>query len=105
MTSPTTRPFVVYSSAAGGYRISAPEGWARQESGPNVTFADKLHRLSVDVGCSGAAPTMESAQAEASGSLAQTVPAFALVDVKDVSLSSRPRRSSSSTRPTRRPTR
>ena len=87
---PDNQAFVVYSSAAGGYRISVPEGWARQESGPNVTFADKLHRLSVDVGCSGAAPTVESAQAEASGSLSQTVPAFALVDVKDVSLSSGP---------------
>lgn len=87
---PDDQAFVVYTSASGGYSISAPEGWARQESGPNVAFSDKLHRISVDLGCADAAPTAESAQVEAGGQLTQTIPAFALVDVKEVSLSSGP---------------
>lgn len=87
---PDNQAFVVYSSAAGGYNISVPEGWARAESGPNVAFSDKLHRVAVDISCAGSAPTVESARTEASGPLAQTIPAFALVDVKEVSLSSGP---------------
>ena len=87
---PDNQAFVVYSSASGGYSISVPEGWARQESGPNVAFTDKLHRISVNVNCADVAPTVESARAEANAPLSDTIPAFTLVDVRDVSLSSGP---------------
>ena len=87
---PDNQAFVTYTSTAGGYSISMPEGWARTESGPNVQFTDKLHTFSVEIACSGTAPTTQTAKDEASGPLAQQSAAFAFVAAKDVSLSSGP---------------
>src|SRR6478735_5018133 len=87
---PDNQQFVPYSSSAGGYVISMPEGWARQEHGAAVVFSDKLHRFSVDVSCSATAPTIESATAQDTASLSQSVPAFALVDVTSVDLPAGP---------------
>ncbi|MEA2574805.1 MAG: hypothetical protein QOH93_2103, partial [Chloroflexia bacterium] len=39
---PDTQAFVKYASAVGGYELDVPEGWARTESGPNVSFVDKF---------------------------------------------------------------
>ena len=87
---PDNQAFVTYTSTAGGYSISMPEGWARTESGPNVQFTDKLHTFSVEITCSNTAPTTQTAKDEASGPLAQQNAAFAFVAAKDVSLSSGP---------------
>jgi len=87
---PDNQQFVPYTSSAGGYVISMPEGWARQENGAAVVFSDKLHRFSVDVSCVTTAPTIESATAQDTASLSQSVPAFALVDVTAVDLPAGP---------------
>lgn len=88
---PDTQAFVAYTSTSGGYSITMPEGWARKESGPNVTFSDsKLHVFGVEIGCSNSAPTIDSAKAEATGQLSSTIPAFELVDVKTLSLPAGP---------------
>jgi hypothetical protein len=42
---PDDQVFVVYASAAGGYRVKVPEGWKRTEQGPDVEFIDKLAYL------------------------------------------------------------
>ena len=87
---PDNQAFVTYTAKDGGYSIAMPEGWARQESGPNVTFDDKLHQFSVEVRCAKTAPTVESAQTVEAADLAQQVPAFELVDVSAVDLPAGP---------------
>ncbi|MEA2510867.1 MAG: hypothetical protein QOJ59_354 [Thermomicrobiales bacterium] len=87
---PDNQAFVPYASADGGYTISMPEGWARQEDGPNVTFSDKLHVFSVEITCADAPPTVESAKNVDVPALAQKEPAFALVDVTAVDLPAGP---------------
>lgn len=83
---PDNQAFVTYASPAGGYSVTMPEGWARQESGPDVTFVDKLHRFTVEVTCAAAAPTAESAKAMATTQLAARVAAFELIEVTTVDL-------------------
>ena len=87
---PDNQAFVTYTSPVGGYAISVPEGWARQENGANVAFSDKLHLFSVETGC-GTGPTDQAAaQVEADTTLAQTIPAFELVAIKPVTLPAGP---------------
>lgn len=87
---PDNQAFVTYTSPTGGYSISVPEGWARQENGANVSFSDKLHLFSVEAGC-GTGPTDQAAaQVEADTTLAQTIPAFELVAIKPVTLPAGP---------------
>jgi hypothetical protein len=57
---PDNQAFVTYRSAVGGYSVSMPEGWARKEDGPNVSFVDKLHSFTVEISCSDTAPTIDS---------------------------------------------
>lgn len=87
---PDNQAFVTYTSTAGSYAISMPEGWARTESGPDVQFTDKLHTFSVQIVCSGTAPTTQTAKDEANGPLAAQTAAFAFVAAKNVSLASGP---------------
>ena len=87
---PDNQAFVTYMSQAGGYSITMPEGWARQESGPNVSFVDKLHRFTVEVTCAAAAPTVESAKTTDAALLAKQEPAFALVEVTSIDLPAGP---------------
>jgi hypothetical protein len=87
---PDNQAFVPYTSADGGYSISMPEGWARTENGPNVTFADKLHTFTVEVTCAAAAPTADSANSVEVPSLAATESALALVSVTAVELPAGP---------------
>lgn len=60
---PDTQAFVKYSNAAGGYELEVPEGWARTESGPDVTFVNKLDGVKVTVTPASTAPTAASVQA------------------------------------------
>jgi hypothetical protein len=87
---PDNQAFVTYTAKDGGYSIAMPEGWARQEAGPNVTFVDKLHQFSVEVRCAETASTVESAKTVEATDLAQQVPAFELVDVTAVDLPAGP---------------
>jgi hypothetical protein len=54
---PDDQVFVVYTSAAGGYRVKVPEGWKRTEQGPDVGFIDKFDGIAVTVDAVAAAPT------------------------------------------------
>jgi len=83
---PDNQAFVTFTSQEGGYSITMPEGWARQENGTDVTFSDKLHQFSVGLDCAASAPTVDSAKKEADGELAANTDAFELVDIKSVNL-------------------
>lgn len=87
---PDNQAFVTYTSDTGGYAIAMPEGWARTESGADVTFVDKLHRFAVEVVCAEKAPTVKSATSIDAALLAAREPAFALVDVTSVELPAGP---------------
>jgi hypothetical protein len=87
---PDNQAFVTYTSTEGGYSVAMPEGWARRESGPNVSFVDKLHRFTVEITCAAAAPTEESAKTTDAAFLAKHEPAFALVEVTSIDLPAGP---------------
>ncbi len=87
---PDNQAFVPFSSGEGGYIISMPEGWARTESGANVSFADKFHTFSVEVSCAAAAPTIDSANTVDVAELMQQEAAFSLTNVSTVDLPARP---------------
>ncbi len=83
---PDNQAFVSYTSTAGGYSISMPEGWERTETGPNVQFADKLHVFSVELGCWSGPLTVDTVKATQIPKLAAQISAFELVDVQAVTL-------------------
>jgi hypothetical protein len=85
---PDNQVFVSYHSDAGGYSLDVPEGWARNESGPNVSFVDKLDSISVDITSSASAPTTDSVTANELPQLAKQTQAFENVEVKAVDLPS-----------------
>ena len=85
---PDNQVFVSYHSSGGRYTLDTPEGWARTESGANVTFSDKLHRIAVDVSEGSTPPTVESITAEDIPPLAASVEAFENVRVESVNLPS-----------------
>jgi hypothetical protein len=87
---PDNQAFVTHRSTAGGYSVSMPEGWARTEDGPNVSFADKLHAFTVEIACAAAPPTIDSASAVDVPELAGRETAFALVAVKAIDLPAGP---------------
>ncbi|MER3438163.1 MAG: hypothetical protein C4346_11550 [Chloroflexota bacterium] len=87
---PDTQAFISYTSVAGGYEILMPEGWAREERGPSVRFADTLHSFSIDVFCADAPPTIETAMTTELPALAQQIPGFALIRVEAVDLPAGP---------------
>ncbi len=85
---PDDQAFVPYHSDAGGYTLDTPEGWARTESGPNVTFADKLNSIIVEVIPQDAAPTVDSVTADELPALSAQVEAFEDVQVETADLPS-----------------
>ena len=46
---PDTQAFVSYTNSSGGYKLDVPEGWARTENGPSVSFVSKFDGVKVDV--------------------------------------------------------
>lgn len=83
---PDSQAFVPYHSVDGGYTLQVPEGWARSESGPNVSFSDKLDSITINVTPGAAAPTVDTVTANELARLQQQVEAFEQVDVKAVDL-------------------
>jgi hypothetical protein len=83
---PDNQVFVSYHSDSGGYSLDVPEGWARKESGPNVSLVDKLNSISVDITSSASAPTVDSVTASDLPRLAGQVEAFEKVEVKALDL-------------------
>jgi hypothetical protein len=87
---PDNAAFVPYRSAAGGFTISVPEGWARTTSKGSVSFTDKLNTVVVSWRPASTAPTGASARAREIPQLQQSTRAFALVDVSTGSLPAGP---------------
>jgi hypothetical protein len=83
---PDNQVFVSYHSDAGGYSLDVPEGWARSETGPNVSFVDKLDSIKVEITSGSAAPTVQSATDSDVPQLEQQVEAFEKVEIKAVDL-------------------
>jgi hypothetical protein len=80
---PDTQAFVRYSSTAGNYSFEVPEGWARTETGPNVSFVSKLDGVKVDV-----APAAASARAGHAAQLQAQGHAVTITNVSSVALPS-----------------
>ena len=57
---PDTQAFVTYTSQQGGYKVEAPEGWARTVNGGDVSFVNKLDGMNVSLQNSQSAPTVAS---------------------------------------------
>jgi hypothetical protein len=83
---PDDQVFVAYHSDAGGYTVDVPEGWARTESGPNVSFVDKLDSITVEITSSAGASTVDSVEATEVAQLTSEVEAFEKVEVKALDL-------------------
>jgi hypothetical protein len=87
---PDNAAFVPYRSAAGGFTISVPEGWARTTSKGSVSFTDKLNTVVVSWQPTAKAPTVASAKADEVPQLERSTRAFTLVDVSGGSLPAGP---------------
>jgi hypothetical protein len=87
---PDNAVFVPYRSAAGGFTVSVPEGWARTTSKGAVSFTDKLNTVVVTWQPASKAPTIASAKADEVPVIEQSARAFMLVDVSAGSLPAGP---------------
>jgi hypothetical protein len=87
---PDNTAFVPYTSAAGGWTVSVPEGWARTKATSEVTFTDKLNTVQVTWAPGSAAPTVASAKKTDVPTLSANGRAFKLVGVKSVQLPAGP---------------
>ena len=83
---PDTQAFVSYASTAGGYSFDVPEGWARTEAGPNVSFVSKLDGVRLDLTTASAAPTAATARAREAKQIESQARAVTITAVSDVSL-------------------
>ncbi|HVS59782.1 MAG TPA: hypothetical protein VHE82_03700 [Gemmatimonadaceae bacterium] len=83
---PDSQAFVKYTNTAGGYQLEVPEGWARTESGSDVTFVNKFDGVKVHVASASAAPTAASAQASEVKQIQSQGHAVTITDVSEVNL-------------------
>lgn len=83
---PDSQVFINYNSAPGGYGLEVPEGWARSESGADVSFVDKLNGLKVSVAKVSAPPTVDSVRSSYAADLEKTGRAVQVKEIKSVNL-------------------
>ncbi len=83
---PDTQAFVKYRSAAGGYELDVPEGWARTENGPDVSFVSKYDGVKVSVTNATTAPTAASVRASEAKQIQSQGHAVTITSVSDVTL-------------------
>jgi hypothetical protein len=83
---PDNTVFVPYTSAAGGFTIKVPEGWARSTTSSSVSFTSTLNSVSVAWKSASSAPTVSSAKAVDVPALRASELAFSLQSVSSVSL-------------------
>ena len=57
---PDNQVFVDYRPPTGGYSVTVPEGWSRQQDSGAVIFTDKLNRIRLETDGTPAAPTVAS---------------------------------------------
>jgi hypothetical protein len=83
---PDTQAFIKYTNTAGGYQSEVPEGWARTETGGDVTFVDKLDGVSVAVTPASAAPTAATARMNEAKQIQSQGHAVTISSVADANL-------------------
>ncbi len=83
---PDNTAYVPYTSPAGGFKISVPEGWARSATKTSVTFTDKLNTVIVSWQPATAAPTVATAKSTEIPALMTSTRAFQLKGVSTASL-------------------
>ena len=83
---PDSQAFVKYTNTAGAYQLEVPEGWARAETGGNVTFISKLDGVSVTVAPASATPTAASARANEAKLIQSQGRAVTIAGVSEVTL-------------------
>lgn len=83
---PDTQQFVKYTSAAGGYELDVPEGWARTENGSDVSFVNKIDGVRVAVTSAASAPTAATARATEAKQITAQGHAVAITSVADANL-------------------
>ncbi len=69
---PDSQAFVRYTSAAGGYSLEVPEGWARNGLGAAITFTSTLNRVEIQAARGAAAPTTASVRSGVLTTLSKT---------------------------------
>lgn len=87
---PDNSVYVPYTSSAGGFKISVPEGWSRSTAKTSVTFTDKLNTVIVSWQPATAAPTVATAKSIEVPALMAATRAFQLKAVSTASLSAGP---------------
>ncbi|WP_420597301.1 hypothetical protein [Deinococcus sp.] len=83
---PDNQAFVPYQNAAGGYTVSASEGWARTVTGADVSFLSKLGEVRVAVTPSTTAPSVVSVRTDTLKTLASSESGVKINTVKAVKL-------------------
>lgn len=83
---PDSTQFVPFRSAAGGFEIKAPEGWARRTTGSTVTFTSKLNGISASWRQTSTPPSPDAVKRSEAPQLRRTFRAFRIVSAKGVSL-------------------
>jgi hypothetical protein len=83
---PDSQAFISYSNSAGKYQLDVPEGWARTENGPSVSFVNKFDGVKVDIGVTPAdkknAATVRNDEAKALQAQGHAVTINTVSDVK-----------------------
>jgi hypothetical protein len=87
---PDNVAFVPYTSKAGGFTISTPEGWSRSATGDSVLFTDKLNTVIVSWSHASAAPTAASVKKDELPVLASMERAFKLGSITTATLPAGP---------------
>jgi hypothetical protein len=83
---PDSQAFVKYTNTAGGYQVEVPEGWARTEAGPDVTFVNKFDGVSVAVSPATTGPTAASVRTNEAKLIQQQGRAVTITGVSEVNL-------------------
>ncbi|HKR08016.1 MAG TPA: hypothetical protein VJS39_02405 [Gemmatimonadaceae bacterium] len=84
---PDTQAFVSYTNSTGAYKLDVPEGWARTETGPSVSFVSKFDGVKVDVGnATSSTVTAASVRADQAHKIQAQGRAVQITDVSDVKL-------------------
>jgi hypothetical protein len=87
---PDSIAFIPYRSAAGGFTIKTPEGWARTAHADSVVFTDKLNTVDVTWAPATSAPTVASAKRAEVPALKRSTRAFSLQKVSTATLPAGP---------------
>jgi hypothetical protein len=87
---PDNAAFVPFTSQAGGFTISTPEGWARTTTANSVTFTDKLNTVVVSWTHASSPPTVASVKKNEVPVLASRERAFELGSITIATLPADP---------------